>query len=73
MRIEIVSKDGVFAALQGILAEVIPDSVLYIFHTVSLEDLNDSANLYILDFQLDVSLPKNIRWSYSNLVVLAHR
>jgi signal transduction histidine kinase len=73
MRIEVVSKDsGLSRLCREILAEVIQDPSCT-FSEVSLEDLNDSADLYILDFQPNVSLPKHIRWTYSNLVVLAHR
>jgi len=73
MRIKVVSKDsGLSQLCKEILAEVIQDQSCT-FSAASLEDLNDSADLYILDFQHNFSLPKNIRWSYSNLVVLAHR
>jgi signal transduction histidine kinase len=73
MRIKVVSKDsGLSQLCREILAEVIQDQSCT-FSAASLEDLNDSADLYILDFQPNVSLPKQIRWSYSNLVVLAHR
>jgi signal transduction histidine kinase len=73
MRIAIVSKDnGLSQLCKDILAEDLQDRSCTL-SAVSLEDLNDSADLYIVDFQLNVSLPTYIQWTYSNLVVLAHQ
>jgi len=73
MEIQVVSKDRDLSHLcAGILEEISQDQP-WSLSTVSVEALCDSADLYIWDFQPNVPLPEHLGWTYSNLIVLAHR
>jgi signal transduction histidine kinase len=73
MEIRVVSRDSDLSQLcAGILGEINQDQP-WSLSTVSVESLGDAADLYIWDFQPNVSLPEHFRWTYSNLIVLAHR
>jgi signal transduction histidine kinase len=73
MELKLVSKDRELSQLcAGILAETTQGQP-WSLSTVSIEDLGEAADLYIWDFHPNASLPEHTRWTYSNLIVLAHR
>jgi signal transduction histidine kinase len=69
----VVSRDsGVFQLCTRVISEAMPDQSCSIQAVAPGGHYND-ADLYIWDFQPNVSLPDHINWTYSNLIVLAHR
>jgi signal transduction histidine kinase len=73
MEIKVVSRDS---DIRKLCAEILPEidqGRQWLLSTASLEAAGASADLYIWDFQPNVSIPERLRWTYSNVVVLAHR
>jgi signal transduction histidine kinase len=73
MEIKVVSGDS---DVRKLCAEILPEidqDRQWLLSTASLEALGGPADLYIWDYQPNVALPKRLRWTYSNVVVLAHR
>jgi signal transduction histidine kinase len=73
MNIKVVSTDGDVSRLCAEVLANIAQNQSCTVSTVSIENLREAADLYILDFGPHVTLPQDIEWNYSNLIVLAHR
>jgi signal transduction histidine kinase len=74
MELKVVSEDRDLSQLcAGILTELATPDGPWSLSSVSIDDMGEAADLYIWDFQPTVSLPQNMAWTYSNLIVLAHR
>jgi signal transduction histidine kinase len=73
LEVKVVSADS---NIRRLCAEVLPEidqEQQWLLSTASLEALGNPADLYIWDFQPNVTLPARLNWNYSNVVVLAHR
>lgn len=74
MQLRIVSTDVELVELcTAILAEVVTADQPWSVDRVATDSTGDVADLYVWDFRGDIAPPQHITWTYSNLIVVAHR
>lgn len=76
MELKVVSSENELVELcSAILAEVVTPEQPWSLATVADSSLDGAglADLYVWDFPSRVPLPPHITWTYSNLIVVAHR
>jgi signal transduction histidine kinase len=74
MELRVVSVDNELSQLcAAILAEAASQDQPWSFSAAPMEEPGEAADLYVWDFHPELPLPEHITWTYSNLIVVAHR